>query len=173
MSVTHLSDQAITAFADGVLSGRPRDRATHHLAQCAECAHAVAVQRHAIWALRAAPAPSLPSGLMDRLRTVPATTEVRPQPHAPAAVDRGGSAMFAAFGMTRAAFVEPHDVQRRARSRRRPIAITAAAVAVAGVVAVGSSATTSSARFPARQPAPAGVTDGVVQPASLIGPSRP
>lgn len=70
MSSQHLSDEAVAAAADGVLSGHARDRAMRHVASCAECAHAVKVQREAAWALRAAPPPALPFGLLDRLRTV-------------------------------------------------------------------------------------------------------
>lgn len=70
MSSQHLSDEAVAAAADGVLTGHARDRATRHVAECAECAHAVRVQREAAWALRTAPPPALPSELLDRLRTV-------------------------------------------------------------------------------------------------------
>ncbi|MBE7188532.1 hypothetical protein [Jatrophihabitans endophyticus] len=70
MSTQHLSDEAVAAAADGVLTGHARDRATRHLAECDECAHAVRVQREAAWALRTAPAPALPSEFLDRLRTV-------------------------------------------------------------------------------------------------------
>lgn len=69
-SSQHLSDEAVAAAADGVLTGHARDRATRHIAGCAECAHAVRVQREAAWALRTAPAPPLPVDLLDRLRTV-------------------------------------------------------------------------------------------------------
>lgn len=92
---THLSDEAVAAFADGVLSGHARERASRHLLACPECAHAVAVQREAVWALRAAPDPALPINLVDRLRAVPSTT---PLSTAPAALGPDGSAMFAAFG---------------------------------------------------------------------------
>lgn len=70
MSSQHLSDEAVAAAADGVLTRHARDRATKHLADCAECAQAVRVQREAAWALRTAPSPHLPSELLDRLRTV-------------------------------------------------------------------------------------------------------
>ena len=141
MSSQHLSDEAIAAFADGVLSGHARERASRHTAKCPECAYAVAVQREAVWALRAAPAPSLPAGLLDRLRSVPSTTPIRV---APTAVGPDGSAMFAAFGtmLTTAALVPPRS--RQARSHRvRPIVMTVAAVAAAGVVAVASGAPAS------------------------------
>lgn len=103
MSSQHLSDEAVAAFADGVLNGFARDRAARHVATCAECAYAVAVQREAIWALRAAPPPPLPSGLVDRLRAVPMTTPIE---SVPAAVDRDGRPGFATFfPMMAAAFV--------------------------------------------------------------------
>ncbi|MDQ1458558.1 MAG: hypothetical protein QOI08_42 [Actinomycetota bacterium] len=135
----HLSDEAVAAFADGVLAGGARDRAARHTRTCPECAHAVAVQREAVWALRAAPAPALPIGLLDRLRSVPATT---PLTAAPDTVDSDGSGMFASFGtMTAAALVPSAPTTLvEARSRRvRPFVLTAAAVvAAAGALVVGS-----------------------------------
>lgn len=103
MSVQHLSDEAVAAFADGVLRGHARDRASRHLAGCSECARAVRVQREAVLALRAAPAPQLPSGLLDRLRSVPITTPIRV---APAALSADGAPLFGGFApMAAAAFV--------------------------------------------------------------------
>jgi anti-sigma factor RsiW len=137
MSSQHLSDEAIAAFADGVLAGHARERASRHAAACPECAYAVAVQREAVWALRAAPAPALPTGLLDRLRSVPADTPIEA---IPTAIGPDGSAMFAAFGtMTAAAIVPPQRSESRGR-RVRPMMMTAAAVAVAGVVVAGSAA---------------------------------
>lgn len=102
---TCLSDEAVAAFADGVLHGRARERAAKHTAECPECAYAVAVQREAIWMLRAAPAPEFPVSLIERLRDVPETAELPASlESAPAALDREGSALFAAFG-SRAAFL--------------------------------------------------------------------
>lgn len=142
MSTQHLSDEAIAAFADGVLAGHARDRASRHTSRCPECAHAVAVQREAIWALRAAPAPSLPGGLLDRLRSVPQTTPIRTPP---TVLGPDGSAMFAAFGtplggLGAAALVPTKPGHH---NKALPVAMTAAAVAVAGVLAVGSSARTN------------------------------
>lgn len=71
---SHLSDEAVAAFADGMLLGRVRERAAAHVAQCQECFDAVAAQREATCTLRSLPAPVLPSGLLDRLRAVPDTT---------------------------------------------------------------------------------------------------
>jgi anti-sigma factor RsiW len=113
----HLSDEAIAAFADGVLRGAARERATRHTSACPECAHAVVVQREAVWALRAAPAPALPSSLLDRLREVPDTTPIA-APTTPAALGPDGSAMFAAFGSLGAAAFVPPSAPAQPLSRR-------------------------------------------------------
>lgn len=151
MSSQHLSDEAVAAFADGVLSGHARDRAARHASGCPECAHAVAVQREAVWALRAAPAPSLPIGLVDRLRSVPITTPVT---NIPSAFDEDGSALLSTYmPMTAAALVPSRPATKpaaRAETHRlRPIAVTAMAVAAAGLLAVGSDFQASSAPAPA------------------------
>lgn len=140
MSTQHLSDEAVAAFADGVLSGHARERAARHAARCPECAHAVAVQREAVWALRSAPAPSLPTGLVDRLRAVPVTTPVT---SVPSAVDDHGSALFSTFAPM-AAFVPAQRAPRTENHRLRPIVLTAAAVAAAGLLTVGSDASNAS-----------------------------
>jgi hypothetical protein len=67
----HLSEDAVAAFADGVLSASATERARKHCAECAECAAAVRGQREAVMMLRAAPTPSLPSGLLARLTGLP------------------------------------------------------------------------------------------------------
>ena len=53
------------------------------------------MQREAAFALRAAPAPVLPSGLLDRLRALPSTA---PLPFSPLALDPTGAAVFPAYG---------------------------------------------------------------------------
>jgi hypothetical protein len=144
MSAQHLSDEAIAAFADDVLTGHARQRATRHAMSCPECAYAVAVQREAVWALRAAPAPALPTGLLDRLRAVPETTPISGGPGSglPAAIAPDGTPMFASFGSSPfgAAALVPTRSGHHKPSRVRPIAFTAAAVAVAGVVAASAGA---------------------------------
>jgi anti-sigma factor RsiW len=109
-ATSHLSDEAVAAFADGVLSGAARERARRHTAGCAECNYAVAVQREAVWALRAAPAPPLPTGLMDRLRAVPAITPIA---QVPTHVAEDGTTMFATMAGPAAAFVPPHSGRPR------------------------------------------------------------
>jgi hypothetical protein len=161
MNPQHLSDEAVAAFADGVLGGSARERATRHIDTCAECRQAVKVQREAAFALRAAPAPALPTALFERLRTVPQTTEL---PAVPATVDRDGTPMLSTFAPL-AAFVPNRtarrtqppargaaEVERSATAaaprtagpphtsghRIRPFVTTAAIVALAGSLAAGS-----------------------------------
>lgn len=133
----HLSDEAVAAHADGVLRGHARERAQRHTALCPECAYAVAVQREAVWALRAAPAPSLPTALLDRLRDVPLTTPIE---SVTTALADDGTTMFAAFGVSPvAAFVPAGPSPSPTRSwHLRPLVITTAAVAAASVLTVGS-----------------------------------
>lgn len=172
MREQHLSDEAIAAFADDVLVGGARERARRHTAVCAECNHAVAGQREAVWALRSAPAPALPVGLLARLREVPATTPIR---QVPTAVDERGTTMFATFGAPAAAFVPATTAAavppsgravraagRTPRPRRvRPTVMTAASFALLGTLAAVAVAADSR---PAGGPAS-------VQPANVRLPS--
>ncbi|MEP6598965.1 MAG: hypothetical protein ABJB98_05890 [Actinomycetota bacterium] len=136
LSSQHLSDEAIAAYADCVLAAPGRARARRHLAACADCAHAVTVQREAVWALRAAPAPALPSGLLDRLRAVPDTT---PLYQLPMALAPDGAPVFAAFRTT----APSPGAQRRTMTapavlRHPGLGLFAAAAAVVGIAAVGA-----------------------------------
>lgn len=131
-SSQHLSDEAVAAFADGVLTGHARERAARHTESCRECRQAVAVQREAAWALRAAPAPALPIGLFDRLRNVPQTT---PLPAPQTVLSPDGTAVLPTFAPM-AAFV-PASPPRTPR-RARPYVTTAAVVALAGALTAGS-----------------------------------
>jgi len=160
VSSQHLSDEAVAAFADGVLAGLARDRATKHSARCPECAYAVAVQREAVWALRAAPAPPLPSGLLDRLRSVPTTTPINV---VPTAIGPDGSAMFAAFGTrTPAALVPPKRDERH--HRVSPVLLAAAAMAAASLFAVSGTGQTSAQNWKPMESGPGTITPvGFVQ----------
>jgi anti-sigma factor RsiW len=160
VSSQHLSDEAIAAFADGVLLGHARDRAARHAAQCAECTHAVAVQREAVWALRAAPAPPLPTGLLDRLRSVPATTPIN---STPTAIAPDGSAVFAAFGTLSTAALVPPTANETRQHRARPMLLTAAAIVTLGAFAFGSTGQASAQKW---QPIPSG--PGTVAPAGFV-----
>jgi anti-sigma factor RsiW len=133
MNPQHLSDEAVAAFADGVLSGSARERATKHIEACPECREAVRVQREAAFALRAAAAPALPNALLDRLRSVPQTT---PLTTLPTALASDGTTMLATSFAPMAAFVP--EQSDRAPHRMRPLVTTAAIVALAGSLAAGS-----------------------------------
>jgi anti-sigma factor RsiW len=137
MKPQHLSDEAVAAFADGVLSGHARDRACRHIEECAECRRAVKEQREAAAALRTAPAPSLPTNLLDRLRTVPLTTPLPPPP--PQAIGPDGSAVLSTFAPM-AAF-GPSGPAGRSRGRTY---LTAAVLAgVTGALVAGGAALSS------------------------------
>ena len=131
MSPTHLSDEAVAAFADGVRGGHARDRAARHVTECTECRAAVQVQREAAYALRASSAPRLPAELFDRLREVPLTT---PLTTLPTAIAADGSTMLATFAPV--AGLVPDQPPRT--TRLRPYLTTAAVVALAGALAAGS-----------------------------------
>lgn len=96
IALPHLSDEAVAAFADGVLSGSARQRAQSHMAGCAECSDAVYGQRSASAMLRSASAPSVPTGLLERLRELPITAEL-PAIRFPSGLSADGQPMFAAF----------------------------------------------------------------------------
>ncbi len=161
-SSQHLADEAVAAFADGVLGGPARRRAAEHVARCPECADAVRVQHEAALTLRAASAPCLPSGLVDRLRGLPATTAV---PSVPVVTGPDGTPMIStlppgAAGMTS---LGPEPASRRAHPHRnRSLFAGAALVLVAGAVAAGAGLAAAEGSTPTTatlvrkaQPAPA------------------
>jgi len=93
----HLSEDAVAACADGVLSPAAAIRAERHCAECAECSAAVRGQREAAMMLRAAAAPSMPSGLLDRLAGVPMSTPLPPPMSGlPTVIGDDGVPMFVA-----------------------------------------------------------------------------
>ncbi|MFI9386114.1 anti-sigma factor family protein [Kutzneria sp. NPDC052558] len=67
----HLLPDAVVAFVDGELSATAHDRAAAHLARCPFCAAEAATQRHARSAMKAAPAPAAPAGLLATLMSIP------------------------------------------------------------------------------------------------------
>lgn len=132
MTPQHLSDEAVAAFADGVLSGHARERARRHVNECVECREAVRVQREAALALRSAAAPALPGGLLDRLRGLPETT---PLPSTlPSAITPDGNAMLSVFAPVAA--LAPSQEPRKTH-RARPY-IVGAAVVLAGALTAGA-----------------------------------
>ena len=96
----HLSEDAVAAFADGVLAPAAAARATRHCRECEECAEAVRGQREAVFLLRSAIAPSLPSGLLDRLAGLPMSAELPPPTSGlPTTLDTYGNPVFIAHGL--------------------------------------------------------------------------
>src|SRR6185437_3536357 len=94
----HLSEDAVAAFADGVLSANATARARKHCAECAECAEAVRGQREAAMLLRTASAPSLPAGLLDRLAGLPMSAQLPPPLSGlPTTLDSNGVPVFVAY----------------------------------------------------------------------------
>ena len=100
----HLSEDAVAAFADGVLTAAAASRAQRHCAECAEFADSVRVQLVAAMMLRAAQAPSLPSGLLDRLNGLPMSAPLPPPSRGglPTVLGADGTAMFVAHDVHKA-----------------------------------------------------------------------
>jgi hypothetical protein len=175
--VQHLSDEAVAAYADGVLGRTARLRAERHLAVCPECAYAVSVQREAVFALRDAPPPALPSGLLDRLRAVPVTTVLT---STPLALSPDGFAAFPAHGTSiaprdDAATMSAHPLgltpSIAARSRRYARfgsvgMATVVAVAAVTVLTAGLRASDGTGSSPAAPASPAEVDQQPVRPAA-------
>jgi hypothetical protein len=180
--VQHLSDEAVAAYADGVLGRTARMRAERHLAQCPECAYAVSVQREAVFALRDAPPPALPSGLLDRLRAVPVTTILTSPP---LALSPDGSAAFPAHGTSiaprdDAATMSAHpmgftpSIAPRSRRYARFGSVgmaTVVAVAAVTVLTAGLRASDGAGSSPAAPAAPAEVDRQPVGTAAAIEPA--
>jgi hypothetical protein len=187
--VQHLSDEAVAAYADGVLGRTARLRAERHLAECPECAYAVSVQREAVFALRDAPLPALPSGLLERLRAVPATTVLT---STPLALSPDGSAAFPAHGTSiaprdDAATMSAHPVgltpsiaprsRRYARFGSVGMA-TVVAVAAVTVLTAGLRASDGTGTSPAAPASPAELDQqpvrtaaAAIEPALVVAPA--
>jgi len=190
----HLSDEAVAAFADRALGRAAGERARRHTATCAECAAAVAEQREAVWALRAAAPPSMPSSLIDRLRDVPASTPLSGLSGLPAGLDERGHAVFPAFGA--AAFAapvrsaphrnaDPHEnagthetagTHEHRAHRMRPLVLTAAAAVAAGAITASAVALGSGESSTSVTPSHVHTARHLIRPANpapaLFGPSR-
>ncbi|PVZ08566.1 zf-HC2 domain-containing protein [Actinomycetospora cinnamomea] len=142
----HLALDAVVAFVDDELPPGPAHRAAAHVDRCLSCAGEVAAQRQARRRVRTAECPSVPSGLLTALRSIPDAAPL-PEPPAGLSVDSDGSLVVPVGAPDGSA-----DARRRRRGRRRgfgvPVAVgsgvvvgAAALVAITGpaVVAGGSS----------------------------------
>ncbi len=157
----HLSDEAVAAYADGVLSRGAHERASRHCAACAECRHAVAVQHEAVWALRAAPAPPLPIGLLDRLRDVATTTTIT---GVPTALGPDGSPMFATYRPIPTPPARAEPTEMRQSRHLRPLLATTAVLAATAAIAAGSAASTATSGAPQ----PGQIRQGTVDAVHLV-----
>jgi anti-sigma factor RsiW len=136
---THLSEDAVAAFADGVLAAAAAMRAERHCAECNECAEAVRGQREMAIMLRAAAAPALPSGLMDRLAGLPMSTPLPPPMSGlPTVLGADGVPMFVTHKP--ASQDEPGSANAHSMLRRGalPMGLLASAAAVVAAGAFGS-----------------------------------
>jgi hypothetical protein len=173
----HLSEDAVAAFADGVLSSAATARARRHCAECTECAEAVRGQREAAMMLRTAGAPALPAGLLDRLAGLPMSAQLPPPLSGlPITIDPDGVPVFVAYqpglaGRTpapeqddpdpagfRSARIEPaRPVHRRVLL---PVSILASAAAVVAAGAIGG--TVGSVQPAVNQPAAVNQAPGLI-----------
>lgn len=67
----HLGTEALVAFVDGELTPGARQRAAAHVTGCVECGNEVRAQVQARSAVRAAPVPRAPLGLLGALHGIP------------------------------------------------------------------------------------------------------
>ena len=163
----HLSEDAVAAFADGVLSAAAASRAQRHCAECAECADAVRGQRETAMLLRAAPAPALPSGLLDRLNGLPMSAPLPPpRSGLPTVLGSDGTPMFVAHDVHRASQAQAGEagpdaqpdgrVQNQARPAHRrgalPVTVLASAAAVVAAGTFGGHVSTLAAAVDRQAP---------------------
>lgn len=124
----HLALDAIVAYVDEELSPAARRRALEHLARCPECASEVVAQTQARLALRASPAPSLPSSLLNSLRAIPSETEL-PAPPAGLAVTSEGQVV--------SVLRDPSEPRRRHRGVRLGAGAVVTGIALGGLMVAG------------------------------------
>ena len=157
----HLSEDAVAAFADGVLSASAASRAQRHCSECAECAGAVRIQREAAMLLRTAQAPVLPSGLLARLAGLPMSTPLPPPCSGlPTVLGADGTPVFVAHDVHQARLANPCPedgpaTDARPAHRRGALPVTVLASAAA-VVAAGTFGGHVSTLASSNRPTPAG-----------------
>lgn len=135
----HLSEDAVAAFADGVLAQSAAGRAQRHCLECPECADAVRGQREAAMMLRTAGVPSLPAGLLDRLAGLPMSAPLPPpRGGLPTTLNAEGVPVFVAYRpVAKPADPPQQDQSQPGQHHRRvllPIVASAAAVVAAGAI---------------------------------------
>ena len=152
----HLSEDAVAAFADGVLSTAAAARAQRHCAECRECADAVRGQREAALMLRSAASPSVPSGLLDRLAGLPMSAPLPPPRHGlPTVLGADGVPVFDT--RDRRAESDPGDgaAESSAHPLRRgtlPFGLLASAAAMVAAGTLGGHQAVAAPTSTSRQP---------------------
>jgi anti-sigma factor RsiW len=89
LSEQHLLPDAVVAFVDGELSATAHDRASAHMARCAQCLAEIVAQRQAASAVQTADAPVVPAALLATLRAIPQQVDVPSTPDGLAMTDDG------------------------------------------------------------------------------------
>lgn len=182
----HLSEDAVAAFADGVLAPAATARAQRHCAECSECAEAVRGQREAAMMLRTSAAPALPSGLLDRLAGLPMSASLPPpRSGLPTMLGSDGIPVFIAHDPSGSRAIPPpvdggHDrvavPEHRSSHHRRGLLPVTMLASVAAVVAAGTLGGNVTAAGPANDHpgVPAAVqfgSNGVAQ--AVVGQPQP
>lgn len=150
----HLNLDAVVAFADGEMSLTAFQRAAAHIARCPDCATEVAEQTAARQQLRSAACPSIPSSLLDALRSIPVALPAAPPPVGLSRDAMTGRASRNAQGIPDLAEFHQQPGSRSRATRSRGFRLGAGAI-VAGL-AVGAIA----AAVVERSPDPAGPATG-------------
>ncbi|WP_232660457.1 zf-HC2 domain-containing protein [Pseudonocardia sp. TRM90224] len=164
----HLSSDAIVAYVDNELAAGPHTRAARHVSTCRECLAQVVAQGQARSALRSAEVPSLPSSLLNSLRSIPQETELPPPP---AGLAMTADGQFVALlrperpappAAPSAPAVTPHAVDERATSHRRLKIGAGAAVSGLALGAMALAAPSFSTAAPTPEDPARGVFNGPV-----------
>lgn len=179
---SHLAEDALTAYVDGMLSRSADCRAARHLHGCPECRAAVDAGREAKVLLAATPDPDLPTGLLARLLDVPMTADLGvpdgvlavdgadlgwasgPAPEEPRVVERRVATATATAPARPRPSVRPVGAARpanrgaRARRTRRGLAVSLAGLAFGVIASAATAPATGSAAprpgIPGSTPAP-------------------
>ena len=167
----HLSLDAIVAYVDDELAPGAHGRAEGHLTCCSGCRAEVLSQMQARSMLRRAAGPSLPSSLLNSLRSIPVEAELPPPPPGLGITADGQFVLLRDVPAHDAgpAGLDAEAAQRRPSRRARFGAVSGLAL---GALAVGALA----APGPATTPEPQNVLPGgpgVVQAKLSSGPDTP
>ncbi|MEJ3656796.1 hypothetical protein WEH80_27935 [Actinomycetes bacterium KLBMP 9759] len=158
----HLSSDAIVAYVDNELAAGPHTRAARHVSTCRECLAQVVAQGQARSALRSAEVPSLPSSLLNSLRSIPQEAELPPPPAGLAMTADGQFVSMLRPERPAPPAPSPHAVDERATSHRRLKIGAGAAVSGLAIGAMALAAPSFSTAAPTPEDPTRGVFNGPV-----------